>query len=58
MVYQWSQGLPSAGKKRLYEITTIDNVINKFRWFFHKLMGRDRKKTWHKLLISDWYKYQ
>ena len=57
-MYHNSKQLPSAGIKGVYKITTSDIEISNFWWYASDILGRDGEKAWHKILISNWYKYQ
>ena len=58
MAYHYSQRLHSNGIKGVNNMTTTNESIGNIWWFVSVLMRRDRNKTWHKQLISNWYKYQ
>ena len=57
MVYNYFQQLYSSGIKGVYQITTYDKSIGTFWFFVSDFMRRNKNKTWHKPLISKWYKY-
>ena len=57
ILYHYSEKLPSAGIKEVYQITKPDKTICTFLWIDSNLMRRYMKETQHKQLISNWYKY-
>ena len=58
MLYHNSQRLHSAHMELVFIITTPDKVIGTFWSFVFDIMVRNMNKTWHKQLISNWYKNQ
>ena len=58
MVYHYYQRLHSAHIDLVYIITMPDKAIGTFWSFVPDIMVMDTNKTWHKQLISNWYKYQ
>ena len=58
MSYQYSQQLQSVHVKGVYIITTPEKAIGTFWLFISGITVRDMNTTWHKKVISNWYKYQ